>query len=192
MGNNLYSSILDTEPGQAPTDPDPDPDPEPDPDPDPGRPYAVDYTFDIDAPLTMVWRPQGGKDNIMELPHLRFKLSDQTRPFDVVEAEINALVTDYFKNRGLVLLPHHDQYDATYWAIRFLYMIKFKEIEIETIEVLTRDKKTKAVIYRSDIMENLMESRNVPAIDVKTGRYLSTKKDFLRPVQQGVYTYEIE
>lgn len=191
-GITYIAAILDTEPGKAPDEPDPDPDPDPEPEPGPVRPYPVDYTFDINEPLTMVWRPQGGKDAIMEIPHLRFKLSNQKRPFDVVEAEINALVTDYFRNRGLVLLPHHDQYDASYWAIRFLYMIKFKEVEIETLEVISQDKKTKSIIYRSDIMENLFERRNVPAVDTKTGRMLVTPKQFFTPVQQGVYTYEIE
>lgn len=190
-GITYITAILDTEPGEVPDEPTP-PDPDPEPEPEPGRPYAVDYTFDINEPLTIIWRPQGGKDRIMELPHLRFKISDEKRPFDVVEENIRATVVEFFKNRGLVLLPHHDQYDATYWAIRFLYMIRFKDIDVETIEVITRDKKTKAIIYRADIMENLTESRNVPAIDTKTGRMTTTPKQFFKPVLEGVYTYQKE
>jgi subtilisin len=193
-GVHYIKSILDNNPAQMEDDPqEPPTDPEP-PKPEPVRPYPVSYTFDLSEDYKVMWHTgKGTKKNTLTVKEMRFKINDTKEPFPKLEKKVKEACDSFFKNRGMQLLPYHDQFDATYYAMRFLFMLRFKNIEADLVHVITEDQQSKAKIFRDDMIKELFESKYQSYIDVQTGQIKSYEvTKILKPISQDVSTFKIE
>jgi hypothetical protein len=191
-GIAYVTAILDTDPATIDDDPqDPPTDPEP-PQPDPDRPTAVTYTFDLTENYRIKWNRSGEKEQFnLSIPEIRFQFAPTKRAFPDVFEQIKAECDAFFKNRGMTLLPHHDQFDATYYAMRFLFMLKFKDIDIDLIHVVSEDPQNKSRIFRGDLMNEMYEEKYQSYIDTSTGRIKTMElTKTLKPITQEVTTYK--
>lgn len=128
-----------------------EPDPKPDPDPDPPKPPKPDkpdrkqprnLIASHKGPFSIIWKRSGEDASV---PY-------RTLVFDEIEIEhwtkldyldsakvVYDKIADFFRNRGLILLENHDTYDAIYWAMRFMVMLRFKDENITIRRVKTKE-----------------------------------------------------
>lgn len=201
-GIAYISSILDKDPANMEPDEPDEPDEPIEPiDPEPiERPTAVDYTFEIDRDYTIIWEAEGiGQQHTMIVDNLRFTVKNTKQPFEKIYRQIEENCASFFENRGMVLLPHHDQYDAAYWTIRFLYMLRFDKLgmNIETHFIKGSDEEKGNIVIRDDLMETMFEMvpQKMEYIDIENGSIRTVRKDskrVMKTVPQDVKTYTIE
>lgn len=141
--------------GEEP-DPDPDPEPEPPKPPKPDKPernQPRNLTASHTGPFSIIWKRDGEGADVpyrtltftdIEVEH--YTKLDFLDSYELVKARI----TDFFRNRGLILLKHHDTYDAIYWAMRFMVMLRFKGENV-TIRIV----KTKEGLIRDEGLQKL-------------------------------------
>lgn len=181
-------AILDTKPSELKEEPI-------DPKPEPERP-----TRSEDRPLRLVFKDVGSiiwstqdrriNNERLHIKEIAFTFNTKAN-VDIANDFLAGKLETYFRNRGMVLLNSHDLQDAAYYAIRFLYMLRFQENDLfKDIQIeyaLFESKEDKVHLERYDLYDKILKV-TVKEFDF-AGDKLTESNLKLTPIEQGVKTF---